>query len=216
MAFLIIAAGCVMQACSDSSTKTESSSTDSSTNMTSDTQSNQSNMGADTGKMNGGPSGMATDTSSSRTSSGQKPDKATTDFIMKAASGGMMEVELGQAAQQNAQNQRVKDFGAMMVTDHTNANNELKTIASSKSVDVPATLMPDHQKHVDMLKNKTGAEFDKAYMKMMLDDHKKDIGEFKKASTGSTDADIKTFAGKTLPTLQKHLDSAQAINKGKM
>jgi putative membrane protein len=103
----------------------------------------------------------------------------------------------------------------MLVTDHSKANDELKSIASSKSVTVPAAMMPAHQKHVDMLKAKSGADFDKAYMNMMLDDHKKDIADFKKASSNGTDSDIKNFAAKTLPVLQKHLDSAQAIH-GKM
>ena len=91
----------------------------------------------------------------------------------------------------------------MMVTDHTDANDELKDIASSKNVTVPAAIMPDHQKHVDMLKNKSGADFDKAYMNMMVEDHKKDVAEFKKASGSSTDSDIKNFAGKTLTCFTK-------------
>jgi putative membrane protein len=139
-------------------------------------------------------------------------DKATTDFISKAASGGMMEVELGNMAAQKAQNQRVKNFGSMMVIDHTQANKDLKNIASGKNITMPTAMLPEHQRHVDMIKNKTGADFDKAYMKMMLDDHKKDVNEFKQASTTLKNADIKGFASRTLPVLQKHLDSAQAIN----
>jgi putative membrane protein len=64
-----------------------------------------------------------------------------------------------------------------------------------------------------MLKSKTGAAFDKAYMNMMVADHKKDIAEYKKASTGLSVPAYRDFAGKTLPTLQKHLDSAQVVNK---
>ena len=101
----------------------------------------------------------------------------------------------------------------MMATDHTNANNELKAMATSNSIAVPTALKTDQQMHVDMLKKKSGKDFDKAYMDMMLDDHKSDVGEFKKASTGLSDASYKAFAIKTLPVLQKHLDSAQAIHK---
>lgn len=140
----------------------------------------------------------------------QVPDKAS-DFMVKAASGGMMEVELGKMAQDKAQNQRVKDFGAMMVKDHTAANTEMKTLADGKSVVLPSSLGEDHQKHVNDLNEKTGAEFDKAYMSMMVDDHKKDISEFEDASKND-DADVKAFASKTLPVLRTHLDSAQAIN----
>lgn len=153
---------------------------------------------------------VSTDTSA-KTSS-VPVDADSKDFVMKAASGGMMEVELGKVAQQKAQDPRVKNFGQMMVDDHSKANDELKGIASSKNIMIPDKMMDDHQKHVDEMSKKSGKDFDKAYMDMMLNDHKEDIGDFKKASENSKDADIKGFAGKTLPVLQKHLDSAQAIH----
>ena len=141
-------------------------------------------------------------------------DKMDKDFVMKAASGGMMEVELGNYAQQNAANQRVKDFGAMMVRDHSKANDELKSFAASRNLMLNAdSLMDLHKSHIDNLKKKTGAEFDKAYMSMMVTDHKKDVAEFEKASKMCKDQECLAWAGKTLPVLQMHLDSAQAINK---
>jgi putative membrane protein len=142
----------------------------------------------------------------------QAVDNNTADFVKNAASGGMMEVQLGQLAQKNAKSQRVKNFGNMMVTDHSKANDELKSLASSKNISVPAAMKEDEQKDYNELSKKTGADFDKAYMTMMVNDHKKDISEFKNASQGLKDSDIKNFASKTLPVLQKHLDSAQAIH----
>ena len=139
-------------------------------------------------------------------------DENTIKFVQKAASGGMMEVELGKLAQQKGLNQRVKDFGSMLNTDHTNANNELKSIATSKNITIPSSMNAEDQKHVDMLSSKSGVAFDKAYIGMMVEDHKGDIKDFKKASENLKDADIKNFAMKTLPTLQKHLDSANAIH----
>jgi putative membrane protein len=136
------------------------------------------------------------------------------DFVVKAAGGGMMEVELGNIAQQNAANQRVKDFGAMMVRDHSKANDELKAFASRRNLNLNTdSLMNLHKSHIESLKKKTGAAFDKAYMSMMLDDHKKDVAEFEKASKMCKDQECLGWAGKTLPVLQTHLDSAQAINK---
>ena len=142
-------------------------------------------------------------------------DKESADFVMNAASGGMLEVQLGQLAEQNAKSQRVKNFGSMMVADHSKANYELKSLASSNNIIVSATLLPDHQKHLDMMKNKSGADFDNAYMSMMVDDHKEDISEFKREANSSNNNAFKDFASKALPVLQKHLDSAQAIH-GKM
>ena len=133
-------------------------------------------------------------------------------FAVMAASGGMMEVQLGELAQQKASSQRVKDFGAMMVRDHTKANDELKNLAGMKNITVPPAPGEDHMDQITNLSKKSGREFDREYMKMMVDDHQEDIDEFEKCSNNSKDADLKAFAAKTLPVLRTHLDSAKAIN----
>ena len=140
-------------------------------------------------------------------------DEKSGKWATEAAGGGMMEVTLGQTAQQQAASQRVKDFGAMMVKDHTKANDELKSIANAKNFTLPATLPEKHQKHVDDLTKKQGKDFDKAYMRMMVNDHEEDIKKFEKAASDATDPAIKDFAARTLPVLRMHLDSARAINK---
>lgn len=133
-------------------------------------------------------------------------------FAQKAAIGGMVEVELGKLAQQKAASDEVKQFGARMVQDHSKANDELKQIASTKGLQLPQSLDAKHQKDVDRLQKMSGASFDRAYMSDMLDDHKQDIAEFKKEASSGRDNDIKGFASKTLPTLQEHLQMAQATN----
>lgn len=200
-AFLLLASGFVMYSCGGNDTTTDTTTSDTSATTTATDTSASANRMADT---------------STAKMSTTPPDKDATDFVMKAASGGMMEVELGKVAQDKAKNQRVKDFGGMMVTDHSSANDELKGIASSKNITLPASVPADEQKHIDMLKSKSGADFDKAYTNMMVEDHKKDIAEFKKAAEKCTDPDIKNFAAKTLPVLEKHLDSIQAIHSSKM
>ena len=163
----------------------------------------------DTSTMSG--TNMDTTSMSTNTAPLEKMDR---DFVMKATAGGMMEVELGNIAQQNAASQRVKDFGSMMVRDHSKANDELMSFASRRNLMLNQdSLMNLHKAHIDAMKNKTGAAFDKAYMSMMVSDHKKDVSEFEKASKMCKDQECLAFAGKTLPTLQTHLDSAQAINK---
>src|SRR5690242_1163409 len=69
-------------------------------------------------------------TTNTNTTPGTPLSKEDSSFVMEAAVGGLMEVQAGQIAQQNAQSQRVKDFGGMMVTDHSKANDELKSYAS--------------------------------------------------------------------------------------
>jgi putative membrane protein len=139
------------------------------------------------------------------------PNDIDHNFVSKAASGGMMEVELGKVAQQNAQNQRVKNFGAMMVRDHSKANQELISIASGKNYNIPASMNTEHQNMMEDMKKMSGAAFDEHYMNMMVSDHNKDIEEFRKQANQGNDAGIKAFASKTLPVLETHLDSAKAI-----
>jgi putative membrane protein len=133
-------------------------------------------------------------------------------FCAEAASGGMMEVELGNAAQTHASSEKVKRFGSMMVRDHSKANEELKNVAASRNITIPSAMGNDHRKMVDNLLTKSGVEFDKDYMSMMVDDHKEDIDKFEDAAENAQDPEVKAFALKTLPVLKTHLDSAIVIN----
>ena len=136
-------------------------------------------------------------------------------FAVKVANGGMMEVQLGKIAEEKGVSKGVKDFGAMMVKDHTKANDELKSLASSKNITLPATVSDDMQKHIDDLSKKTGKDFDKDYINMMVRDHKDNIDLFEDAAKNSKDSEFKNFAVKTLPTLYKHLGAAKAIVKSR-
>ena len=143
---------------------------------------------------------------------GQSDD--TNEFAVEAANGGMMEVDLGRMAEEKGVSNDVKEFGKMMVADHSKANDELKTLATAKNITLPATIGEDKQEHVNDLAKLSGKEFDKKYVSMMLDDHQKDVDAFEKASKNDEiDADVKAFAAKTLPTLQQHLDRIKAIDK---
>lgn len=182
--------------------KVESSTDTSGMTGSSDTLNTTNNMSGDTGR-----------NAMNNTTTGPVNDQAVTSFVQKAISGGMMEVELGNIASSKAQNPRVKNFAAMMVADHSAAGNELKQMASANNITAPTQMLPEHKGHIDMMKNKSGAAFDKAYMDMMVKDHKKDLEEYKKAANNLAVPQYKAFAGKTVPVLQKHMDSAQAIHK---
>jgi putative membrane protein len=140
-------------------------------------------------------------------------DDKTHTFMNDAAVGGMTEVEASKLAAERAMNPRVKMFAEMMVKDHSAANDELKTIARGKNVNLPAELGGKNQDHITDLSKKKGADFDKAYMKMMESDHKDVVDAFEKCAKDGTDPDVKTFCSQKLPTLRMHLDSAKAINK---
>lgn len=132
------------------------------------------------------------------------------DFMKAAAQGGMAEVEMGKLAASKAQNAEVKKFGQMMVTDHGKANTELMALAVKKNVNLPADLGA-HRSTIEDLKQLTGAEFDKAYVEAMVDDHEADVAAFQKQADNAADADVKAFAAKTLPVLKMHLDMIKAI-----
>lgn len=144
------------------------------------------------------------------TDSGLGADKDE-DFIKEAASGGLMEVELGRYAQQNAQNPRVRNFGAMMVRDHSQANEELKAILTQKNLTAPTQMEDNHHNKMNDIQKKTGADFDKEYIGEMVDDHEKDVDRFKRYAENGNDPELKAFAAKTLPILLMHQDSAKKI-----
>ena len=132
------------------------------------------------------------------------------EFVSKAGMGGLAEVQMGNLALQNAQSAAVKAFAQRMVTDHSKANAELAQLATVKGLVLPTELGGDHKNALEHLQSLQGADFDKAYMQHMVSDHETDVSEFDKASTSATDADIKAWAGKTLPVLREHLALAKS------
>lgn len=122
-------------------------------------------------------------------------------FMKKAAKGGMMEVAMGNMAEQNGQSDDVKSFGKRMVTDHGKANDELKSIAETKGVTLPSK-EPTHK-----------WSSDKTYMDMMVKDHEKDLAEFQEEAKSGSDPDVKKFAEDTAKVIQEHLDLAKETQK---
>lgn len=133
------------------------------------------------------------------------------EFARKAAIGGMAEVESGRLALSKTTNAQIKDFARMMVDDHTKANEELKTIAKMKNINLPEALDDEHKKKMDELNRKTGNDFDKAYVSAMVDDHKKTLKLMQDEAEDGRDTDLKAFAVKTAPIVQAHLDMINKI-----
>ena len=149
-------------------------------------------------------------TGSSRTGT-STASSVNQEFISDAASGGMMEVELGTMAVQNASSQDVKDFGRKMIDDHSKVNDELKSIAAAENVPVPAQLKTTNRDEVDKLSKLSGSDFDKEYINTMVEDHQKDIKDFEDMAQNAQSPDLKAFAQKQLPILREHLKMAQDI-----
>jgi putative membrane protein len=133
------------------------------------------------------------------------------EFLEKAAKSGIKEVAVSQAMLARASSPEVRAFAQMMVTDHTAANQELKTLAASKFVPLPAET--DADKYLEEWKKKSG-DVDKEYLKEMVADHKKAVELFEKG-TKANDPEIAAFARKTLPKLKHHLEQVQGHEHSK-
>jgi putative membrane protein len=140
-------------------------------------------------------------------------EKADADFSVEAANGNMIEIQLGGLAKTKAVKERVKSFASMMITDHTKINEDLQKIATSKNISLPQELSNEAKKDINKLSKKDGIDFDRAYINMMVADHRKDVNKFEKAAKECKDPDLKSFIEQALPVMRKHLDSARAIDK---
>jgi putative membrane protein len=126
-----------------------------------------------------------------------------------------MEVAAGKLAAQRGLDPAVKEFGQKMVTDHTAANDRLKSLAGSKQLLLPDTLSEDENAALGKLEGLNGTDFDQAYSQMMVKDHVEDISEFEKEVKRGQDAEVKSFAENTLPTLRHHLMLANRLGSKK-
>ena len=127
--------------------------------------------------------------------------------------GGLHEVALGKLAVEKGSSDAVKQFGQKMIDDHVKANDELKQIAAAGGVNLPDALDSKHQSRVDKVAKLSGPEFDKAYIKDQVKDHKHDIDDFKSEAQNGSEPNVKQFAMATLPTLEEHLNAVKDLNK---
>ncbi len=134
-------------------------------------------------------------------------------FITDAAEGGLAEIELGRLAQEKAESPKVKDFGQNMIDDHGRASDQLKEIAQKLGVSVPDHVSATQFAEKTKLSAFSGSHFDKSYMENMVKDHRDDIAAFGKEANEGRNPQLKAFASKTLPTLEKHLRMAEQTNR---
>lgn len=137
-------------------------------------------------------------------------DDGGVSLIKNGLEGGMTEIKASQLAITNSQNPDVKSFATKLITDHSKADSALLWIEDDKMLTEKDTISGEHQEMIDSLAKKTGPEFDKAYMAMMIAGHKEAIELFEDASENKNQT-IQDFARKTLPTIEGHLDMAKQI-----
>jgi predicted outer membrane protein len=126
-------------------------------------------------------------------------------FLPKAAAGNRFEIVTGQLAQQRAQSDAVKALGAMFVTDHTAALQQVTQVAATLGISLPAGLDPMQQAIVERLQTLTGAEFDAAWIQAQIPAHRMALRlHLRAAIRGENDA-IRTLGQNALPVITKHL-----------
>jgi putative membrane protein len=138
----------------------------------------------------------------------------TPDFLKEVAISDMFEIESSKLAQQKG-DAAEKTFASQMVTDHTKTSTELKGMVTGGKVkaDLPTALDSSHQSKLDKLRGENGKDFSSDYDSMQVSAHKDAVSLFERYAKGGENADLKNWAGKTLPALKHHLDMAQNLKK---
>ena len=158
----------------------------------------------------------ANETMAATADSAAEPDPATPQgFVAMAASSDMYEIEAGRLAQEMGQDQAIKDFGEMMVMDHTSSSEKLKAAVAQggASLSVPPDMLPKHQQQLDALRN-AGDNFDSIYAQQQVAAHQEALNLLQdQASTGTIES-LKAFAAETAPVVEGHLEQARELVGG--
>ncbi|HYI90640.1 MAG TPA: DUF4142 domain-containing protein [Beijerinckiaceae bacterium] len=141
-----------------------------------------------------------------------KPDKAAQTFVTKAVQGNLAEVSMGQLAQEKGDSDGVRSFGQQLVADHTAANKRAVSIASEMGMTPPGEPSAKQTSEAEKMGKMSGAAFDRAFVRHMLADHRKEIAAYRRAAKMKNEATA-AYATETLPTLEKHLETAQSLAK---
>jgi putative membrane protein len=136
------------------------------------------------------------------------PDES---FYKSAGEGGLAEVAAGKLAEDKATTPALKDFGGMMVKDHSTADQKLWAIAAATDLKMPTTPSVEEVAAGERLKLLSGDSFDKAYIKNQIDAHRDTVALFKKEIASGHDKAAQQFASATLPTVQAHLEKILKI-----
>jgi Predicted outer membrane protein len=132
-------------------------------------------------------------------------------FLKKAAEGQQAEIAMGRLASERAGDEKVKQFGALMMEDHRKASKEIQLLALKEGVVLPTELTGKHQDKREEFAQLAGDAFDRAYIRYMLRDHRKDVKEFERQAKAIKDPQVQRWAEGTLPLLKQHLQTAQRI-----
>lgn len=139
--------------------------------------------------------------------------EADAEFTYDVVASNYGEIKLAELANQRSRNKEVKSVAQMLLTDHTAALNELKTIAQAKAISIPVEERETAEKKIDNLADKSGEEFDKDWTNEMLEMHEEGIEKFENRLEDTEDPELKAYISKTLPVLKKHREELEALQE---
>jgi putative membrane protein len=139
--------------------------------------------------------------------------KADSALIVDVDGSNSAELSLGRLAQQKAKDSQVKQFAQRMVSDHQAMQNEWRAVASQGGVTISGTVNPTFQQQVARLNQLSGAEFDRAFMSTMVQNHETAVNAFKSRGMRSNSTEVRTLVTKGLPTIQEHLRMARQLSE---
>ena len=141
----------------------------------------------------------------------EKKPYSDTSFIEQAALGNLGATRMGEIAQQKGENAEVKAFGQKLVSDHRQANEELKPLAQKLGVAIPTSLDRKFQDKLGKIQNANGAEFDKEFAKCAVKGHKMALSCVEEASMKASDPQVKAYAQQSAAKMRQHLQAAQSL-----
>ena len=140
---------------------------------------------------------------------------STQDFVQKAATSDMFEIQSGKLAAEKAEHEDVREFGKKMADDHQETSEELLEHLEDEQINaqLPKGLDQEHQAKLDKLKGLSGSKFDQAYVAMQVQAHETAVNLFDSYAKNGDNEELKDWAAETLPALKEHLKEAKALNE---
>ncbi len=132
-------------------------------------------------------------------------------FALEASAASSAEVAAGQMALRKSSNPAVRAFAQKMIEDHSKANSELIRVTGLSGIAIAKSPTPEQQSAAARLDALGGSAFDRAYVALQLEDHRKAVALFNDEATNAVDVDLKSFAAKTVQILEMHLKHVESL-----
>jgi putative membrane protein len=144
------------------------------------------------------------------------PSQIDKKFVHSALEGGNTEVLLGNLAVQKAESKDIKQFGQKMIDDHTKLSERMREVARKEGISAPTGTAAKDKSLVNRLEKVSGPEFDKAYIRAMVKDHRDDLNAFNREANSGNDTEIKDVASQGAQVIGEHLKLAEQLARSRI